>query len=84
MLLFKINVHTYSDFEYLKFFNTTTRKRASLLSLVCHGNSVLDNSAMDMCVLKTKLITFINGFFTDDFSIRAHYFSETVPCDIID
>jgi len=47
------------------------------LSLVCHGNSVLDNTAMDICVLKTKPITFINGFFTDDFSIRALYFSET-------
>ena len=58
-----------SDLEYMKTVNTMMR--SGTLSLACHKNSVLNNTAIEISVLTKIIIKFNNIFFKDDFSLRA-------------
>ena len=53
------------DLGYLKTVNVMT------LSLVCHGNSVLGNTTVDICVLEDFFFFLQRISFNDEFSLRA-------------
>ena len=72
ILHFKINY----IFYFLTTWKLSTPRSASgTLLPVCHENSVLCNMAMDICILRTKEI-----LFSDEFSLKALYLRETIPC----
>ena len=56
---------------------STPRRASGAMSLVCHGNSVLHNMAMDICGLLNSL-NLTKGLFNDEFH-RALYLTETIP-----